>query len=238
MKISRRSFCACMFAATPVLVAFPALAQQGTGCEIFTPQRQAQTSPDEAIERLAAGNLRFIEGKTINCNLLEQVHETAAHQAPFAAILGCIDSRVPPELVFDQRIGDVFCARVAGNFVNEDILGSLEYAAQVAGAKAIVVLGHTSCGAIKSAIAGVEMGNITAMLHNIQPALDALTPEDGPRDPANAVQVSKVMEANARLTLQAIRNRSEILRGLEEAGNLKITAAIHDVHSGEVHWLS
>lgn len=238
MRISRRSFCACVFGAAPVFAAFPALAQQSAGCEIFTPQRQAQTSTDEAIERLFAGNRRFVEGRTINCNLMEQVHETAAHQAPFAAILGCIDSRVPPEIVFDQRIGDVFCARVAGNFVNEDILGSLEYATKVAGAKAIIVLGHTSCGAIKSAIAGVEMGNITAMLHNVQPALDVLTEDDGPRDPANALQVSKVMEANARLAVEAIRNRSDILRDLEEAGQLKIVAAIHDVHSGEVHRLS
>lgn len=183
------------------------------------------------------GNRRFVEGKAVNCDLRAQARAAAAHQAPFAAILGCIDSRVPPELVFDQHIGDMFCARVAGNFVNDDILGSLEYATKVAGAKVVVVLGHSGCGAIKSAIAGVEMGNITGMLENIAPALAALTDADGARDAHNVAQVAKVAEANVRNTVAAILERSEIIRALVDEGKLMLVGAIDDVATGEVSWL-
>ena len=136
--LTRRAFCGCILGAT----AFSATnaAAEGSECAVFTPQRQQEISPNDALALLKAGNERFISGHTINCDLLKQVSETSGHQAPFAAIVGCIDSRVPPEFVFDQRIGDVFCARVAGNFANTDILGSLEYATHAAGAKAIVVL--------------------------------------------------------------------------------------------------
>lgn len=236
MKLTRRSFCGCILGSAPFLAS--AAHAQPASCEIFTPERQAGISPDEAVARLVEGNRRFVEGRTINCDLIAQVRQTAEHQAPFAAVVGCIDSRVPPELVFDQRIGDVFCARVAGNFVNPDILGSLEYATKVAGAKAIVVLGHGSCGAIKSAIAGVELGNITGMLENIEPALAVLDEADGPRDPADKHQVAKVTEANARLAVAAITAGSQILREQAEAGEIRIAAAIHDVKTGEVAWLS
>jgi carbonic anhydrase len=236
MKLSRRAFCACIAGAVP-LIASSAQASS-SACEIFTPDRQAAISPQEAIERLVDGNRRFVGGHAINCDLRAQVRDAAAHQAPFAAVVGCIDSRVPPELVFDQRIGDIFCARVAGNFVNGDILGSLEYSTKVAGAKAIVVLGHSGCGAIKSTLAGVEMGNITGMLANIAPALSALSEADGAPDAANKHQLAKVTEANVRLTVDAIMERSDVIRALVDAGEVKIVGAVNDVATGEVAWLA
>jgi carbonic anhydrase len=234
--ISRRFFCGCL--AGGLSFAATAVHAQSLECAIFTPERQKSISPDDAIARLKAGNDRFTAGKSVNCDLMAQVKQTAGNQAPFAAIVGCIDSRVPPELVFDQRIGDVFCARVAGNIVNTDIMGSLEYSTKVAGAKTIVVLGHNSCGAIKSAVDGVKLGNITALLKNFQPALATLKKEDGHRDSHNYPLVQKVAEANARLTAEAITKRSPIIKALVDAKQLKIAAAMHDITTGKVTWLS
>ena len=234
MKLSRRSFCACALGAP--LIAQPAFAQ-ATACDVMTPERQALKTPDEAIQRLKEGNLRFVQGRTVNCDLMAQAHQTATYQSPTAAIVGCIDSRVPPELIFDQRIGDVFCARIAGNFVNTDILGSLEFATRVSGAKAVVILGHTSCGAIRSAMAGVEMGNITGLLSNIRPALPAATEAGGNLDPGNGEQVARVTVANVRLAVEAVTARSDIMRGLVEAGELKVAGAVHDLTTGEIAWL-
>jgi carbonic anhydrase len=234
--ISRRLFCGCLAGALPFVAS--AVHAQSPECAIATPDRQKSTAPDEAIARLKAGNERFTAGKSINCDLMAQVKQTAAAQAPYAAIVGCIDSRVPPELVFDQHIGDVFCARVAGNCVNTDIIGSLEYSAKVAGAKAIVVLGHNSCGAIKSAVDDVKLGNITALLKNFQPALATLTKADGHRDSHNVPLVQKVAEANARLTAASLPKRSPILKALVDAGQLKIAAAMHDITTGKVTWLA
>jgi carbonic anhydrase len=169
---------------------------------------------------------------------MAQVKQTASSQSPYAAILGCIDSRVPPELVFDQRIGDVFCARVAGAIVNTDILGSLEYSTKVEGAKAIVVLGHNSCGAIKSAVDGVKLGNITALLKNFQPAIATLTKADGRRDSRNDALVQKVAEASARLTAASLTRRSPVIKELVEARQLRIAAAMHDITTGKVTWLA
>lgn len=214
------------------------MAEAQEECAVFTRERQGAVSPAEAIERLKAGNERFLAGQSIHCNLLEQVHETAGGQAPFAAIVGCIDSRVPPELVFDQRMGDIFCARVAGNFANIDIVGSLEFATHVAGARAIVVLGHSACGAIKSAVDGVELGNITAMLKNFDPALARLTPEDGERSSANEALVQKVADENARLTAASLTARSEILARMVDEGQLVIASAMHDITTGRISWLS
>ncbi|MGP2493841.1 carbonic anhydrase [Mesorhizobium sp. PUT5] len=233
--LTRRNFCGCL-AGGLSMVAGVAHAR-APECAVFTRQRQEEVSADEAVALLKAGNDRFVSGRSINCDLMEQVRETAGQQSPFAAIVGCIDSRVPPELVFDQRIGDVFCARVAGNFVNVDILGSLEYATEVAGAKAIVVLGHNSCGAIKSAVDGVQMGNITALLENFAPALATLDAADGPRDSHNDRLVQKVAEQNARLTAASLIERSAILAKLADAGRLKVMAAMHDITTGRVAWL-
>ena len=234
--ITRRLFCGCLAGALPF--AATAARAQSTECAVFTPDRQKSTAPDDAIARLKAGNERFTAGKSINCDLMAQVKQTASSQSPYAAIVGCIDSRVAPELVFDQRIGDVFCARVAGNFVNTDIIGSLEYSVKVVGARAIVVLGHNSCGAIKAAVDNVKLGNITALLKNFQPALATLTKADGHRDSHNYPLVQKVAEANARLTAESLTKRSPIIKQLVDAKQLKIAAAMHDITTGKVSWLS
>jgi carbonic anhydrase len=233
--ITRRLICGCL--AGGISAAATAVRAQSLECAVFTPDRQKSTTPDEAIARLKAGNERFTDGKSISCDLLAQLRQTANNQSPFAAIVGCIDSRVAPELVFDQRIGDVFCARVAGNIVNTDIIGSLEYSTKVAGAKAIVVLGHNSCGAIKSAVDNVKLGNITALLKNFQPALATLNKSDGHRDSHNDPLVQKVAEANARLTAASLTKRSPIIKALVDAGQLKIAAAMHDITTGKVTWL-
>jgi carbonic anhydrase len=234
--ITRRLFCGCVggalsFAATTARA-------QSDDCAVFTPDRQKAIAPEDAIARLKAGNERFTAGKSIHCDLMAQVKQTATSQSPYAAIVGCIDSRVPPELVFDQRIGDVFCARVAGNIVNTDIIGSLEYSTKVAGAKAIVVLGHSSCGAIKSAVDNVKLGNITALLKNFRPALATLSKTDGHRDSHNDALVQKVAEANARLTAASLTRRSPIIKSQVDAKQLKIAAAMHDITTGTVTWLS
>jgi carbonic anhydrase len=234
--ITRRLFCGCLAAGLPL--AATAVHAQSPECAVFTPDRQKSTTADDAIVLLKAGNDRFTAGKSINCDLMAQVKQTADNQSPYAAIVGCIDSRVPPELIFDQRIGDVFCARVAGNIVNTDIIGSLEYSTKVSGAKAIVVLGHNFCGAIKSAVDDVKLGNITALLKNFQPALATLTKADGPRDSHNDPLVQKVAEANARLTAASLPRRSPIIKALVGAGRLKIAAAMHDITTGKVTWLS
>src|SRR4051812_29157048 len=232
--ITRRLFCGCLALGLPLASAHA----QSSDCAVFTSERQKSTGPDDAIARLKVGNTRFTTGKSINCDLMAQVRQTAANQSPFAAIVGCIDSRVPPELVFDQRIGDVFCARVAGNIVNTDIIGSLEYSTKVSGAKAIVVLGHNFCGAIKSAVDDVKLGNITALLKNFRPALATLTRADGRRDSHNDPLVQKVAEANVRLTAASLPRRSPIIKALVGAGQLKIAAAMHDITTGKVTWLS
>jgi carbonic anhydrase len=165
---------------------------------------------------------------------MAQVRATATGQAPFAAVVGCIDSRVPPELVFDQRIGDIFSARVAGNFVNTDIIGSLEFAAKLAGAKLIVVLGHSECGAIKGAIDKAELGNLTATLANIHPAIEQTSGIPGEHSSKNHELVQAVADTNAKLAATMLLDRSPVLRELVEAGNLKVVAAMHDVHTGKV----
>jgi carbonic anhydrase len=166
---------------------------------------------------------------------MSQVRQTAEGQYPMAAILGCIDSRVPHEIVFDKGVGDVFSARVAGNFINTDILGSLEFATAAAGSKVIVVLGHTECGAVKGACDGVELGNLTSTLANIAPAIYAVGDEvSGPRTSANAEYVQAVAHENVHQTVQNIVNRSPVIRGLVESGDLIVVGAMHDVTTGEV----
>ena len=173
----------------------------------------------------------------INCDLLAQVKATSTGQAPFAAIVGCMDARVPPELVFDQRIGDIFCARIAGNFVNTDTIGSLEFATKVAGSRAIVVLGHSECGAIKGAVDNVQLGNLTATLANIRPAVDATT-SDGERSSKNAQFVQAVAKMNAQLAAEMLTSKSPIMKELVESGELRIVWAMHDVATGHVAFSS
>jgi carbonic anhydrase len=207
-------------------------------CAVFTKESQGAISSAQALERLKAGNARFVAGHPIHCDARAQVKSTAAGQAPFAAVLGCMDSRTAPELVFDQNIGDIFAVRVAGNFVNTDILGSLEYATQVAGAKLIVVLGHSDCGAVKGAIDHVELGNLTAALANIRPAVAEVTDAGGPRDSKNKKFVQKVSERNVEDAAAQLAARSPILAGLAGDQKLLIVGAMHDVGTGAVSWLA
>lgn len=207
-------------------------------CAVYTKALQSTTTAAQALDRLKAGNARFVAGHPIHCNPQTQVKLTAAGQAPFAAVLGCMDSRVSPELVFDQRIGDIFAVRVAGNFVNTDILGSLEYATEVAGSKLIVVLGHSDCGAVKGAIDHVKLGNLTAALENIRPAVEEVSAADGAASSKDKKFVQKVSERNARDAAGQLTSRSKVLASMVDDGKLTIAAAMHDVSTGVVTWLT
>jgi carbonic anhydrase len=207
-------------------------------CAVFDKQRQLAIDPSAALQMLKDGNARFVGGRGIHCDLIAQVRATAAGQAPFAAIVGCIDSRVPPELIFDQQIGDIFVARVAGNFVNTDIIGSLEFATKLAGAKAIVVLGHSDCGAIKGAIDDVKLGNLTAALKNIRPSVAKVAALQGAHTSKDAAYVQAVALQNAKDAAALLHSRSTILQELVAQQKLTIAAAMHDISTGLVTWLT
>lgn len=232
-EIHRRHALRAFAAVAAGALAAPAFAR--SDCAVFTRETQDQVSPDAALKRLQEGNARFVAGKTLHCDLRQQVRDTAGGQAPFAAVVGCIDSRVPPELVFDQRIGDIFAARVAGNIVNDDILGSLEFATQLAGARLIVVLGHTECGAVKGAVDDARLGHLTGLLAQIRPALTALKYEGVPSSKDKAL-VQRVAERNVQDTVGRLE-RSPVLAGRIQAGQLKLAGAMHDVATGEIRWL-
>jgi len=199
---------------------------------------QSKLTPAQAVELLKEGNARFVNKTPLSRDYSSQVSETAAGQFPLAALVSCIDSRIPTEIVFDQGIGDVFNARIAGNFVNEDILGSLEFACKVAGAKAIVIMGHTACGAVKGACDKAELGNLTQMLAKISPAVEAVeTPEGTDRSSANAEFVDSVAVANVGLAIADLKAKSPVLNEMIEAGEITIAGAMYDVKSGEVSFL-
>ena len=191
---------------------------------------QDSISPDKAIEMLKDGNKRFLEKKELERDLHLQVKDTSGGQFPYAVVLSCIDSRVPVELVFDQGVGDIFSARVAGNIINEDILGSIEYACGVAGSKAILVLGHSKCGAVTAACKGVELGNITALLSKVKPAIANIKQRDG------EVEVEEVTKANVHQSIKEIREKSSILADLETEGKIKIVGAVYHVEDGRVSY--
>ncbi len=201
-----------------------------------TKESQASLSPADALNMLKEGNQRFLNKKMINRNLNAQVEATGGGQYPFACVLGCIDSRVPSELVFDQGIGDIFNVRIAGNFVNTDILGSMEFACKVAGSKVILVLGHTACGAVKGACDNVELGNLTEMLRNFDDALNASVYE-GDRSSANTDFVNMVTDNNVKLTIAKIRKDSPLLAEMEANHEIIIVGAIYDVSTGAVNFL-
>lgn len=201
----------------------------------LTKEMQASITPAMALKLLQDGNQRFIQNLKVNRNLLQQANETSDGQFPFAVILSCIDSRTSAELIFDQGLGDVFSVRIAGNVVNPDILGSMEFACKVAGSKLVVVLGHTHCGAIKGACQHVEMGNLTGLLEKIQPAVeDAQT---GVSDTATPEFVEEVARQNVRHSVQAILRQSSILREMIKAGQIGIAGGIHDISTGEVTFM-
>ena len=204
---------------------------------VLTQEEQSQLTPDKVLELLREGNQRFVSGEVTLRNHKEQVRRAAANQFPKAIVLSCVDSRVPVEDVFDRGIGDVFVARVAGNFVNTDILGSMEFACKVSGAKLILVLGHEHCGAVKGAIDGVELGNITAMLEKIKPAVEGVSTSDPNKTSSNADFVHKVAEKNVELNVAAIRRQSPILQQMEAGGEIKIVGAMYDMGSGQVDFL-
>ncbi len=220
-------FCTGLLAATWV----------GFSAAVPSPSTASPQTPDEALQALKAGNDRFIRGAMESRDLMAEVKATAAGQSPFAIVVGCLDSRVAPEFVFDQGIGDIFVARVAGNFVNTDIIGSLEFGTKLVGSKLIVVLGHTECGAVKGACDDARLGNLTHTLSNIMPAVRTVD-ADGDRSSGNAAFVQKVADANVELAVSALTDRSAVLHDLVERGELKIVGAMYDIATGRVTFMN
>ena len=200
----------------------------------LTKKDQDAITPEIALALLKEGNVRFTKNLKANRNLLQQANETSDGQHPFAIVLSCIDSRTSAEIIFDQGLGDIFSVRIAGNIINEDILGSMEFACKVAGSKIIVVLGHTKCGAIKGACDHVEMGNLTALLSKIRPAIDAEESVSENRNSSNDSFVEKVTRINVNRTMNGIVERSPILKEMVAKNEIKIIGGVHDLMSGEV----
>ncbi|CAM4449699.1 MAG: Carbonic anhydrase 2 [Legionella sp.] len=194
----------------------------------------SKITPDQAIDLLKKGNERFINNLRYNRNFLQQVNETAEEQFPFASILSCIDSRTPAEFIFDQGLGDIFSIRIAGNVVNDDIIGSLEFACKIAGSKLIVVLGHTNCGAIKGACDEAQLGYLTQLLDKITPAIEQETSFKDNRNGANSAYVTEVTKINVDNSIKIILEKSSILRELISKKAIKIIGGLYDIGSGEV----
>jgi len=202
-----------------------------------TPEAQKLLTPDQAIEMLKEGNRRFVNNQLTDKDLAAQVKHGANGQYPFAVILGCIDSRVPAEIVFDQGIGDIFNVRIAGNIINNDILGSIEYGCKVAGSKLVLVLGHTSCGAVKGAVQQVDLGHITELLSKVIPAINSITDPKPDSEEQLGPYVNKVAEINVHNSIKDIHERSSILKELEDEDTIKIIGALYDVKTGIVNFL-
>jgi len=201
-----------------------------------TKETQDQMSSASALKELKDGNQRFVEKKQLNRDLMQQVSETSTGQFPFATILSCIDSRVSSELIFDQGIGDIFSVRIAGNFVNEDILGSMEFACKLAGTKLVLVLGHTACGAVKGACDHARLGNLTTLINKIEPSVEAVKePEDvSLRNSSNIDFVNEVAAVNVKMAIENIRDKSQVLKELEDAGEIQIIGGMYDIKTGAV----
>lgn len=202
-----------------------------------TKETQQILTPDLIIEILKKGNQRFVNNIKAHRNLLEQVNETSSGQFPFAAILSCIDSRTSAELIFDQGLGDIFSIRIAGNILNEDILGSMEFACKIAGSKLIVVLGHTNCGAIIGACDDIKLGHLTTLVNKIKPSIEIETYTQSERNGKNIKFVENVSVNNVKLTVEGIRRRSPILSEMETEKKLKIIGGMYDVETGIVKFL-
>lgn len=207
-----------------------------------TSETQATITPEKALQFLKEGNQRFVNNLKVNRNLLEQVNDTREGQWPFAVVLSCIDSRVSAELVFDQGLGDIFSIRIAGNFVNQDILGSMEFGCNVAGSKLVVVLGHTKCGALKGGldaekIEDLGMDNLNHLIYHFDPLIQDIIEEGEERSSKNEDLLERLNAANIKKTIEDIRHQSSTLRKLEKEGKIKIVGASYDVETGIVHWL-
>lgn len=197
-------------------------------------ESQSNLTPETALQILRDGNQRFVNNLKANRNLLQQVNDTCNGQFPFATILSCIDSRISAELIFDQGLGDIFSIRIAGNIINQDILGSMEFATKLAGSKVILVLGHTNCGAITGACQQVKMGNLTSLLNKIQPAIDQEDTVIENRTGTNPAFVKNVTEINVHLTMDNIRKESPIISEMEKNGEIRIVGGLYDVENGSV----
>lgn len=204
-----------------------------------TKETQAVMTPDSSLQALKDGNERFMQSTQVSRDLLDQVSDTSTGQYPFATVLSCIDSRVSSELIFDQGIGDIFSVRIAGNFVNEDILGSMEFACKLAGTKLVVVLGHTACGAVKGACDHARLGNLTALINKIEPAVEAVTEptDESLRNSKNIDFVNNVAVKNVEMTIENIRKQSPVLAEQEENGEIKIVGGMYDINNGKVTFL-
>ena len=202
-----------------------------------TKESQSLMTPSNALEALKEGNQRFVSGNKVDRDLMRQVNKTSKGQFPFATVLHCIDSRVSAELIFDQGVGDLFSVRIAGNFINEDILGSMEFATKLAGTKIVVVMGHTHCGAIKGACDHVELGNLTGMLSKITPVVDEIEKKYDEKGSSNAELVQEVSTENVQRAVRQIREKSEVMKEMEDNDELSIVGAMYDIHSGEVSYL-
>lgn len=204
---------------------------------VTTLEQQQAVSPAEVLSELTEGNERFVRGNMVNYDYESQVELSQESQYPKSVILSCLDSRIPVETIFDLGIGDAFVARVAGNIANEDILGSMEFATEVSGAKLVAVIGHTSCGAIKGADAEVELGNLTPLLEKIQPAVENVRGSGDHHQCSHDEIVDKIAAENVVLTIDNIRENSPVIRGLEEQGKIKIVGGMYDMTTGRVEWL-
>jgi len=205
--------------------------------DVITQDKQKQLTPDSVLQSFKDGNKRFVEGKLMQRDYSKQVAQTSQGQYPEAIVLSCIDSRVPVEIVFDRGIGDIFVARVAGNVADADVLGSMEYSCKVSGAKLILVLGHSNCGAIKSAIDDVKLGNITGLLDKIQPSVKSFSDYSGDKSSKNYKFVDMVGKKNVNETINVIRKNSPILKEMEDKGEIKIAGAFYDIETGKIEFL-
>jgi len=236
--VDRRSFLGGSFGGCALMSLAPlSLQLSANGGASLTKEQRDKMTPAQVIDELKKGNQRFRSGKMISRDYLAEKRSSSAGQYPAAVVLGCLDSRVPAEIVFDAGIGDLFIGRVAGNVVNDDMLGSMEFGCAVSGAKVVLILGHTACGAVKGAIDDVVLGNLTGLLARIKPAIPA-TQFDGDKSSKNAAYVNAVARTNVTLGLADIRRRSPILEDLEKKGTIQITGAMYDLSNGTVEFLA
>lgn len=235
-RFDRRAFCKAAGFATALGVV-----EASTGIALayadLTKEQRDKMTPDEVIQQMKAGNERFRSGVAKHRDLMREVRATAKAQYPAAIVLSCVDSRAPAELILDFGIGEIFSCRVAGNVADEDVLGSIEFACQVAGSKVALIMGHTSCGAIKGAIDGVQLGNLTALLSKIRPAIEA-THHTGDRSAKNYAFVDAVAREHVLMTIAKLREKSPVLKGLESAGSIKIAGSMYNLETGTLEFLA